>query len=275
MRFLDMLRAEFPEELPLIKDMPVFVADEIVRQLNALDVSMNETQPASAYGMVAPPFNRFFIEAKADVEGSLVRQGAYLFDVTGDEPEAIKKPLGTHWTMGLRGYLWAEGRFFRYDGIAFLHVARDGALLTDPSKTQIEVQGQAGRFVVGAEGVVVHVPYSLTTLSTLHKRCPIDLVSPTRQQRRKAQRAIGAKDITDYYLLKVRRNETPSTFESIGKPAKNSKRRAHIVRGHFRYYTEEAPLFGHTTGMVWTSQYDKGDDTVGKINKDYFIEADE
>jgi hypothetical protein len=45
--------------------------------------------------------------------------------------------------------------------------------------------------------------------------------------------------------------------------------RLHVVRGHFKTYTEEAPLFGKMTGTIWVPSHARGDASLGLIEKDY------
>jgi hypothetical protein len=44
------------------------------------------------------------------------------------------------------------------------------------------------------------------------------------------------------------------------------------VRGHFKHYTAEAPLFGRMTGTWWWSPTLKGDAAHGVVEKEYQIE---
>lgn len=46
-------------------------------------------------------------------------------------------------------------------------------------------------------------------------------------------------------------------------------RREHTVRGHFRHYTEDAPLFGHYTGNVWVPAHKRGSKEHGTVEKEY------
>lgn len=47
--------------------------------------------------------------------------------------------------------------------------------------------------------------------------------------------------------------------------------RVHMCRGHYRRYTEEAPLFGKHIGMYWIPDHARGKNKSGIIVKDYEI----
>lgn len=44
---------------------------------------------------------------------------------------------------------------------------------------------------------------------------------------------------------------------------------AHHVRGHFKTYTDEAPLFGKLTGTYWVSPHMRGDHAHGTVLQEY------
>lgn len=50
--------------------------------------------------------------------------------------------------------------------------------------------------------------------------------------------------------------------------------RVHTVRGHFKTYTAENPLFGRYTGTFWWGDCVKGNPEFGLIEKDYQLKID-
>lgn len=74
--------------------------------------------------------------------------------------------------------------------------------------------------------------------------------------------------VTKYYTLEID-NKTKDRANKSGIGGWSNS--AHICRGHFKHYTEEAPLFGHYTGTVWCPMHLKGDENIGTIKKDYKI----
>jgi hypothetical protein len=55
--------------------------------------------------------------------------------------------------------------------------------------------------------------------------------------------------------------------------AAQSGQRLHMVRGHFKRYTAERPLFGRYTGQVWHSQHLRGDAGLGSLTNEYHVTA--
>ncbi len=51
------------------------------------------------------------------------------------------------------------------------------------------------------------------------------------------------------------------------------KNRAHTVRGHFKTFTEDAPLLGKITGTFWWSPFARGSVAEGVIEKEYELEV--
>lgn len=50
---------------------------------------------------------------------------------------------------------------------------------------------------------------------------------------------------------------------------------AHLVRGHFKTYTADAPLFGKHVGTVFVRPHMRGSESLGTVGKDYRVEAPE
>lgn len=50
---------------------------------------------------------------------------------------------------------------------------------------------------------------------------------------------------------------------------RRGQRESILVRGHFKTYTEEAPLFGKLTGTFWVPSHARGDASLGLAEKDY------
>ena len=94
MRLVDHVRIEDPQFPAAI---PCIVADEIARQLDELpgdnhDISFD----AESYGIVAPPFDSFFVEAETVVHhdaGAQMIQRGLLFEVWDTNPMKELKAL--------------------------------------------------------------------------------------------------------------------------------------------------------------------------------------
>lgn len=294
-----------------LPEMPVIVADEIARQIDAMpDAPDHWSPPPESYGCVAPPFARWFIEATTvtqpgpypypdgktiDLPGGATQRGVACYDVSAPElldqvaGKGVIRPSGTRWTIALWAYQYISA--FRmlqtHPGPMFIHLDAEGHLLDDTTRIQ--------QFEPTAPGVILappdapvgprlthpvmpqwaapnHLPYALKALSAMHQRCPVERVEPGHDQRRRAERKERVH-LHDYYLLKVKRTqpERLADFAQIGQPER-TRPREHRVRGHFRFYTEERKLFGRVAGMVWVPEHERGTDELGTIRKDYEVE---
>lgn len=92
-----------------------------------------------------------------------------------------------------------------------------------------------------------------------------DTITPPGKVSAKHLRRHG-KPLVRYKVLKIAAMGRRSTGSSKGGTAELS---LHIVRGHFKTFTPERPLFGSRTGVYWWSQNLRGDKKNGVIVKDY------
>lgn len=297
-RLFDRVRALFG-----LPDMPVIVADEIARQIDALPDSAQSPQ-ASAYGRIAPPFARTFVEASGYVEAlrnfpaGIVQRGVAMYDVS-TEPFATQCispqhrqviPVGTRWTLACWGWLYIIPlrTMETFASPLFLHLDTDGYLLDDTERLYSEVfrtppgtpavmfgvPDADNRALVGIEpmdqrGLATAMPFVLKAISAMHKRTPVDLVEPNRQARRLAERKEHLK-LHSYYVLKVKPTPEgkPASFHQVGQPERSGTR-DHLVRGHFRVYGDKG-LFGkYANRTIFVPEHRRGADDYGDIRKDY------
>ena len=299
-------------------NMPVIAADMIAEQIDQLE--SDETPPAASYGVVAPPFARFFVEAltrpDADAtvpgyehmppipKGTVFIRGMACYVVTPTNEQQLMTrehyavmPGGTRWAIAMWGYQWLSWRrqFGYYTSPLFIHLDNEGRWLDDPEYIYGEPLGTFGGISVvlgppdalsteffGIEPLPQHVmgnylPFTLRALAAMHRRCPVDRVLPSGARRREAKREKVEK-VHDFFVLKVK--PTPAgerpTLASIGQPEHDGQR-AHSVRGHFRHYHPDRPMFGRriegaTIGRtIWVPEHKRGDDSYGEITKDYEV----
>jgi hypothetical protein len=271
----------------------VIVADEIAAQIDAMpDTSEHRADeyswPAEDYGIVAPPFQAFFVEATTDLDGAPVQRGMVVYDrsaqIAADGPvRGERVPAGTRWYLHAYPFLYSRllGRLEDYGSpTVALHLDSGGRLLDDPAALQVFFAGAAAAWPAAqrrdaAYAAASIVPMVLKAIGALHRRAPAEHVTPDPARQRQAQRR-GELPRHSFYRLKVRPHApvSPADFASIGAPARATARE-HLVRGHFKIYTEEKPLFGRVIGAVWVPEHERGDDAIGKITKDYEVPGGE
>lgn len=303
-RLVDYIRTLIPD----IADAPVFIADAVAEQLDAIpDLGPDWTFPAEWYGKLAPPFPYFWVEADTwatGTGGALTRHQrlSLVADLTPSLHgiEGIEERIlpGTEWVMGFWGFarVGLSRQVIHYSGNTIICVAKDGRMLTDPAHAVIALSNDHDRgrglfhhplFMVlepmpgdGREGILNHSPFTWRTVGLLHERCETLEVIPTRQQRRHFQREHDTElEPLAHHVLKVKpytpRPDNP--LKGLAKPEKTPGRRKHDVRATWAYYSPDKPLFGRPglTGMFRRKSHERGDDQLGRIIKTYRVEPQE
>jgi len=218
-------------------------------------------------------------------EEMTVDRALYFEDVT--EQPRIKaqeylfgdpQPAATCWVLALFGFMRVDnGDISLFPGHAYLHIGADGRLLDDTAGIHM-VEYPDDQLIPGADynpmtQLASFVPFGLFAIKALHDRCEVELVTPSRQVRRRMERKEGITP-QRYYILKV---NTPTPQRRYAKPpemkpeAEKPGVRRHDVRGHFHFYTKQKPLFGRIAGAVWIPPHQRGKEEVGAIKKDYLI----
>ena len=96
----------------------------------------------------------------------------------------------------------------------------------------------------------------------------VDMEEPVRSMPRKH----GRKGYKGHVFKVLRIKGKGPRKPHLDRPDNPTAMRGHLVRGHFKHYTEDAPLFGKLTGSYyWGAQY-RGDIEVGEVYKHYEVE---
>ena len=129
LRLFDILGMETGRALP--DDIQVFIADDIQYQVDNDDSVTNDvTLPGEHYGIVAPPFKHFWVEARTDLRFMEAIEGDTLLDVMSgavvqvdDDPESIKtiydNPNAKFLDLGDRLRWMYTVRSFRYESYRY------------------------------------------------------------------------------------------------------------------------------------------------------------
>lgn len=90
--------------------------------------------------------------------------------------------------------------------------------------------------------------------------------APLRKKAKKQKRP-RPDDLIDWRTLVV----TPRgrADGAAGTPLAEALTAQHLVRGHFKTYTAERPLFGRLVGTFWVAPHVRGSDEVGVVQKGY------
>lgn len=140
--------------------------------------------------------------------------------------------------------------------------------------------GLSGALVFPDEEVMVmdahglHLDIKIVTrmtlfgISLMHCRnvSVVDTEEKVSRQVRRARERKGKLPALQYKVLRIK--PTGGSGES-GETTDVTP--MHICRGHFKTYTEEAPLFGRITGTYWWSDQVRGRAKNGVVVKDYKV----
>jgi hypothetical protein len=77
-----------------------------------------------------------------------------------------------------------------------------------------------------------------------------------------------------YEILEIQPMNAHMTIQNRPKNEPQNNQRLHTVRGHFKTFTPEHPLFGRLTGTYWWGDCVKGNAEIGLLEKDYRIQID-
>lgn len=95
---------------------------------------------------------------------------------------------------------------------------------------------------------------------------------PNEKVSKRHQKRYGAP-LTKFYTLKVNAaNAKPVAKEHQGGSHQSPSH--HIARGHFKRYTDAAPLFGKYTGVFWWNDIERGKKERGIVDKEYEVIVD-
>jgi hypothetical protein len=93
-------------------------------------------------------------------------------------------------------------------------------------------------------------------------------VHPSKAKQRKRKRK-GLRPLVSYKVLKVVKGKTVS--RRIDHSGGGNDKRLHSCRGHYKEYTADKPLFGHTVGRVWCPAHVRGNKELGAVVKSYEV----
>lgn len=121
--------------------------------------------------------------------------------------------------------------------------------------------------------VTTFIAYSVTcalfTINFMNCKNVILEEQPLSSRDRRMEQKHG-KQAFRYHLLKVR--SASKTYALGDGKGSRDQYSTHIVRGHFKTYTDAAPLMGRFVGTYWWESHVAGRDKSHVVDKDYVVE---
>lgn len=108
--------------------------------------------------------------------------------------------------------------------------------------------------------------YTLTLLDCRNVRLEERRNPPKRRSKGKDKRQVES-----YWVLDI--PGAPRYWERPASDPTGIQHRLHVVRGHFRTYTEERPHVSGWVGPMWISSHARGNAELGLVEKDYNLEV--
>ena len=279
----DRLRAVVPT---LPDSIPIIDASTIQQRIDLLPDGLPQATAAD-YGTVAPPFPMFFVEANTksthpDEQGQWVQRGVlfHSWDIAENDGyppryNGITHLPGAAWLLIAWGYVQVQGVTYATPSCALLQISREGALLDDTMAIQVALDPPTHSPLPATPpgNIATMMPFAMTAVSALHRRCEAELITPTRQQRRQAQRD-GKPQPSEYYIIHVRPGEVRKITDIARRPETTGGRADFGARGHFKFYHPDRPRFGRAGehGLCWINPRTGKDDPIVKMNRVYRIE---
>lgn len=272
--------------LALLNDATVFFNDDAIQQ------AVNGTIELEELPSLAPPYDKFFIECRLPLLADLRKVGirtpprvGALF-VASDAADSASQQYveaGARWTYEIRLFIEnPKANIITALGKAIVILDGDGQALafTDPNGEVgycYFVANDMFKQVVSLNGDRAYelpqaiVDAALYTVGMLHCRnIGTDVIAPSRAEAHKFERKYGLPMVS-YHVLKVT-GKGSAAGTQIGAPGTGAKRPLHWARGHFKHYTEDAPLLGRAVGSFYWGAQVRGHADKGVVTKDYQVE---
>ena len=268
-------------DVSMIAGAPVFAADEIAIYTSSLPVGTNYSDVVAS---MAPPFDKFFIEFQGVPNLWDLHAWGVLVTATDDPESMLRNGEGDEkprWELKLTTFLEREkGKPFGPVARSFVGLAEDGTWfrhadggvwwagepVSFDKEPPDEIVQQYG------DNVAQLLFPALLTISFMHcKNVEIRAITQPPKLSRKHRKRHG-RDLIRYHVLEIepirRLLERHRTGERYGL-----RHALHICRGHFKTFTEDAPLLGRHVGTYWWAPQVRGSKHVGVVLKDYRVRA--
>lgn len=245
------------------KDHPI-VHTTIVRADNAFEYVDRVRADQSILTNIAPPFDRLFVQFH--VEG-IIDMGIFIQSERIHDVES-----GIEWR--LNASLWANPN---------IHTNTVGKKPLYWWQIDVAPTGKAKRVEftrnedfppfkvadeIGAKRLICGALFVINLMNC--KNVIIEEQPQSKREKRMAvQDAAKGKPTFRYHLLKVR--SANKLYDLEGTSGERGEYATHICRGHFKTFTDEAPLLGKHVGTYWWDAHVRGRDKEHAVDKDYEV----
>jgi hypothetical protein len=226
-------------------EWPIVIAD-VLDDIHGDDLDLGQI-----VGSIKPGFPKIWIEGRVTHPGGVVTPTAWL--VTDEED--IRR-------ISIQLFQYVSGHIVTQK-IDTVHYNEDGTVRRETcvsffDQRLAESAARAGRRLNFSENLAVA---ALAFMNCRNVKLHESETKPTKSRKRRGLPGIRFSTIV-----------LPGSLGVGGAGAQTGTTALHIVRGHFKTYTEEAPLFGKLTGTYWWGSHVAGNPENGVVVSDYRIE---
>jgi hypothetical protein len=274
------------EDAPLfeLEGIPVIAADDVGLYVSALEEG---TEMSDVVASMAPPFDQFFIEFQRVPNAlGLHAWGAHFTAVSDPVEIAETHPRKNdnrypRWVYVIQTYLEKrkgepcgpaaiylcglaeDGTWFKHSDGKLYWESRFPSMSSEPPR---EVQEEWSKIIAQ-----LLFP-ALMALSFMHcKNVTLDAIVPSEKLSRRHLKRHG-RSLLSYGELRI--DPIRKLLEQQREGVGGSLRKAlHLCRGHFKTFTNDAPLLGRATGTYWWAPQMRGTQSEGVALRDYRIHA--
>lgn len=191
-------------------------------------------------------------------------KGAVLFE----EPPEKEKMNGFLFRTDCLFWLKKRRAWFP-DGMVMIQ-RTDGYQIFAGTKGMVNLPEGHGETVVEENALHTSARVVLSLLLNC-KNIGVETIEPPKSMNRKRARR-GELPLLSYNVLKIKKLGS----EGNGKYGPgDGLSRVHLCRGHFKYFTEDKPLFGKYTGMYWWQPQVRGNRSKGIVKKRYELDPED
>jgi hypothetical protein len=268
----------------------VVVADDVAAYCESLPFG---TEFSDVVGVLVPPFERLWVEAQGVPNYTNADSWGVMFDVAkGDSVDALiergapddrlPQPEAAAWIVDAQVVCeWRKGSPVGPVVVYSLALGEDGHWLRrDNDDLYFWARGPLFEYPVSEPDIEDTKKHftgllgpMLLTVSFMHcKNVHVRSVDPPDKLSRRHERKHG-RPLVRYHVLDI--EPMRRILDTEGEAQTKGLRHAlHICRGHFKTYTEDAPLLGKHVGTYWWPAQVRGKATEGVIEKDYRVRLD-
>jgi hypothetical protein len=264
-------------------NVPIFAADDVAIYNESLPLG---TKISDVVASMAPPFDKFFVEFQGvPNKGNLYAWGVLVEAHTYSEAYGrFHDDQGTpRWILEIQTYMErTKGKPFGPVGKHSVGLAEDGTWFRHANGLHW-CAGQPVRFQgcepipedmskIVMDNIAQLVFPALLAISFMHcKNVTVQECAPPEKLSLSHQKKYG-QPLIHYHVLDIQPLRKLLDRYRSGSVA-DLRHALHICRGHFKTFTEDAPLLGRHTGTYWWAPQVRGAKEVGVVAKDYRVKA--